>query len=87
MKLISIRELHARTGHWVRRATDLGEIWVTERGRPVAKLLPQPARSEKPFFARRKFSPAYERLARSGKLRRGTDSSVTISEDRDDREL
>ena len=87
MKVITIRDLHAKTGHWVRRTAELGEIWVTDRGRTVAKLLPQRERSENPFFARRKLSAGFERLAVSGKLRRGSDSTVTISEDREDRAL
>jgi hypothetical protein len=48
MKAISIRELHATTGKWVRRATALGELHVTERGRVVAKLVPAaPPRSSR----------------------------------------
>ena len=87
MKVITIRDLHAKTGHWVRRAAELGEIWVTDHGRTVAKLLPQREPREKPFFARRRLSTGFKRLAGSGKLRRGTDSTVTISGDREDRAL
>jgi antitoxin (DNA-binding transcriptional repressor) of toxin-antitoxin stability system len=36
MKTISIRELHERTGAWVRKAVELGAITVTERGRTIA---------------------------------------------------
>lgn len=38
MKSISLRELHERTGAWVRKAAELGAIIVTERGKPLARL-------------------------------------------------
>lgn len=43
MTAISIRELHAATGKWVRQATLSGEVHVIERGRIVAKLVPAKA--------------------------------------------
>jgi len=80
MKTISIRELHARTGAWVRKAVELGAITVTERGKPLVRLEAVPdARSANPFRARR-VRPGYARL--KGKLGRGTDSTTMISEDR-----
>ena len=85
MKAITIRELHANTGRWVRRAADFGEIRVTDRGRAVAKLVPESPAPATPFFARRTPSARFQRLARSGRLGRGTDSTRTISEDREDR--
>jgi antitoxin (DNA-binding transcriptional repressor) of toxin-antitoxin stability system len=39
MKTISIRELHEQTGQWVRRSSE-GEIYITDRGRLVAKMMP-----------------------------------------------
>ena len=40
MKQIGIRELHLKTGEWV-RSVALGEgVVITDRGRPVASLLP-----------------------------------------------
>jgi antitoxin (DNA-binding transcriptional repressor) of toxin-antitoxin stability system len=83
MKSISIRELHERTGEWVRKVSHFGEIQVTDRGHAVAKLVPQVNEPEVPYFARRKFTPAFRKLMESGKLHGGTDSTVTISEDRD----
>jgi prevent-host-death family protein len=81
MKTISIRELHERTGAWVRKAVELGPITVTERGKPLVRLEPVPdVGSGNPFRARR-LRPGYARL--KGKLGRGTDSTVIISEDRD----
>ena len=80
MKTISIRELHERTGAWVRKAVELGAITVTERGKPLVRLEAVPdARTTNPFRARR-LRPGYARLR--GKLGRGTDSTIMVSEDR-----
>jgi prevent-host-death family protein len=83
MKTISIRELHEKTGEYIRRAAEAGEIYVTDRGRTVAKIVPQREPAETPYFARRKLTPAYRKLMKSGKLRGGTDSTRIVSEDRD----
>ncbi|RPI51781.1 MAG: type II toxin-antitoxin system Phd/YefM family antitoxin [Acidobacteria bacterium] len=40
MKTISIRELHLKTGRWVRHAASRGPVVVTDRGRRVAALQP-----------------------------------------------
>ena len=85
MKTVSIRELHNKTGELVRAASRHGEIQVTDRGRVVARIVPQPELREVPYFARRKPSAAFRRLDASGKTGRGTDSTLAISEDRDDR--
>lgn len=82
MKTITIRELHDKTGECVRLAAQYGEVAVTHRGRAVAKIVPHEDEQEVPFFARRKVTPAFQRLAKSGKLRGGTDSTKTISQDR-----
>jgi len=52
MTQISIRELHLRTGEWVRKAAGLGEVIVLDRGRPVAKLLPTESQPATPFSQR-----------------------------------
>ena len=83
MKTITIRELHEKTGQWVRQAARHGEIAITDRGRTVAKIVPQASEPEVPYFARRKLTPAFRKLMESGKLRGGTDSTTIISEDRD----
>ena len=85
MKTVSIRELHSRTGDLVRAASRYGEIRVTDNGRVVARILPQAAPLEAPYFSRRRPSVAFKRLDDSGKTGRGTDSTAIISEDRDDR--
>lgn len=40
MRTISIRELHLKTGRWVRHAASQGPVIVTDRGRRVAALQP-----------------------------------------------
>ena len=40
MKTISIRELHLKTGRWVRHAASRGPVVVTDRSRRVAALQP-----------------------------------------------
>jgi antitoxin (DNA-binding transcriptional repressor) of toxin-antitoxin stability system len=85
MKTISIRELHTRTGELVRAASWHGEIRVTDNGRVVAKILPEAEPAQVPYFARRKVSAAFKRLDESGKTGRGADSTIGISEDREDR--
>ncbi|MGD0094481.1 MAG: type II toxin-antitoxin system prevent-host-death family antitoxin [Planctomycetota bacterium] len=85
MKTISIRELHEKTGEYVREAAETGGLYVTNRGKTVAKIVPQVHKSTVPYFARRKLTPAFRKLLASGKLRGGTDSTQLISEGREDR--
>jgi prevent-host-death family protein len=80
MKTITIRELHEATGQWVRRAR-AGEVYVTERGRLVAKIVPASPLPAKPYFANPKFTQAFR--AQRKYLRGGSDSTETISEERD----
>ena len=82
MRTISIRELHERTGAWVRRA-QLGPITVTERGRPIARLEAVEAAGRQNPFLTRKLRPGYKRLM--GKLRGGTDTVTLVSEGREGR--
>ena len=75
MKTISIRDLHEKTGHWVRLAQREGPIAVTDRGREVAVLADSSRFSQlaKPFPKRvRKRLPSTL-----------LDSTSLISEDRD----
>ncbi|HEY3755861.1 MAG TPA: hypothetical protein VGL42_06905 [Opitutaceae bacterium] len=81
MKTITIRELHAATGAWVRRSAALGEIRVSERGKVIARLLPMTSVSDRPYFARRKVNPAFRAI--QGALKGGRDSTSGISEERD----
>jgi antitoxin (DNA-binding transcriptional repressor) of toxin-antitoxin stability system len=81
MKTISIRQLHTRTGWWVRLAAELGAITVTDRGRPVARLHRVGDDAPTNPFRARRVRPGYARLR--GKLGRGTDSTLLVSESRD----
>ena len=81
MKTVSIRELHHNTGEWIRKAARFGEIHVTERGKTIAKIIPQAPAHEVPYFARRKLSRRFRAIM--DKLEGGTDSTQIISEDRD----
>jgi prevent-host-death family protein len=83
MKIISIRELHQRTGKWVRKAAEIGSITVTERGRPVARLEAVEAPGRKNPFLSRKLRPGYRRLM--GTLTGGRDTVAIVSEERDGR--
>ena len=69
---ISIRDLHARTGHFVRKAGEVSII-VTDNGKPVAEITPVEAGRVKedavPYFARRKLLPGFKKLVKSGALR------------------
>lgn len=81
MKTISIRELHERTGEWVRAATLHEQILVTDSGKPVAVISPHRPPAKENKFKNRKLLPAYAKLF--GKLSGGTDSTQIVSEDRD----
>lgn len=85
MKRISIRELHEKTGSFVREARRLGGLIVTERGAPVARIEPVDSRPSVSPFRDRKLLPRYARLVRSGKLGRGIESTRIVSDDRDGR--
>ena len=81
MKSITLRELHEATGKWVRRAAALGALQVTERGRPVARIIPEKARPSLPYGGRRALVPAFRRVLPS--LQRGADSTLGIAEGRE----
>ena len=83
MKRISIRELHEKTGAYIRQAAKAGAIYVTDRGKTVAKIVPQEEPPQTPYFAQRKMIPAFRKLLKTGKLARGPDSTIIVSEDRD----
>ena len=78
MKTISIRELHLKTGRWVRHAASRGPIVVTDRGRRVAAL--------QPFDASVTGRPLPNREAAIRKRSKvPIDSAVYVSELREDR--
>jgi antitoxin (DNA-binding transcriptional repressor) of toxin-antitoxin stability system len=69
---ISIRDLHARTGHFVRKAAEMPVI-VTDNGKPVAEIRELAASSKadakRPYFSRRMLLPGFKQLMESGALR------------------
>ena len=81
MKTISIRELHEKTGDWVRRSITLGPITVTDHGKVIAQIVPVESKPVANPFATRKLRKGYARLL--GKLTGGMDSTQSVSEDRD----
>jgi prevent-host-death family protein len=84
MKTITIRELHANTGDWLRQAADHGEILVTDRGQPIAKIIPETGPPKTPYFANRKVLPEFAAFEKRAIGRRFTVDRA-ISEDRKDR--
>jgi prevent-host-death family protein len=83
MKSISIRELHDKTGQWLRRVADEGEIVVTDRGEPVARMLPPARVPEGNPFARRRLLRGMATLME--RPIDGPDSTEIVSSMRDDR--
>jgi prevent-host-death family protein len=80
MRTVSIRELHTRTGHYVRAAARQ-PIAVTERGTTIARLMPAADDVPPPRFKDRPLRPAFKRLL--ARPHAGTESGQLISEDRD----
>ena len=78
MEQIRIRDLHIKTGEWVRRAARGEGIVITERGRPVASLIPFNENNLSRPFRERQALPEFDALPEiSG------DAATYISEDRD----
>jgi len=83
MKTISIKDLHDKTGHWVRRVEAEGEVIVTERGTPVVRMLPPAKRQAGNPFARRKLLRGVNAIMQ--RPIGGPDSTRIISSMRDGR--
>jgi prevent-host-death family protein len=83
MKSISIKELHDKTGHWLRRVKAEGEVIVTERGNPVARMLPAVRSPAGNPFAKRKLLRGVARLIK--RPIGGPDSAAIVSDMRDGR--
>ncbi len=77
MVRISIRELHIKTGDWVKKAAYTGGIIIMERGWPVAKILPFAKEDQGIAFGNRILMPGFSDLPKTGH-----DSSEYIFEDR-----
>ena len=78
MVQITIRDLHMKTGDWVRKAAHSGNIVVMDRRRPVAKLVPFTAEDEGKSFADRPLVKGFSALPKSRH-----DSTRYLSEDRE----
>jgi prevent-host-death family protein len=78
MKTISIRDLHLNTGEWIRKVSSEQKIVITERGEPVATLIPFERAHTATPFANRKLVPGFENLPPTQH-----DSTESISTDRD----
>lgn len=74
MKTISIKELHAATGRWVRAATKQ-TIVVTDRGEKIATLQPHAATVQP--------RPVFTLKGRGSRPKMAIDSTAGISADRD----
>lgn len=83
MKTISIKELHEKTGEWLRRVRVEGEVVVTERGTPVARMLPPVRVPAVSPFSRRKLLRGVARLIE--RPLGGPDSAEIIATMRDGR--
>lgn len=81
---IPIRELHARTGHFIRKAAQNITVVITDNGKPIAQIQPlsPPAdgKTSRPKWKDRVLLPGYAALM--NKPVKG-DSTKYISEDRD----
>jgi prevent-host-death family protein len=80
---VSVRELHAHTGRYVRKAAARQRVIVTDHGKPVAEIQPLVREDEAEYnpFKRRVLLPGFARLM--NRPIGGTDSTQIISEDRD----
>ena len=74
---ISIRELHNKTGKWIRSAAQDQEIVVTERGHPIATIGPFSSDEMGTPFSKRREISAFKKLPKVH-----GDSSLLISDDR-----
>lgn len=83
MKTISIKQLHDKTGHWLRRVKVEGEVVVTERGDPVARMVPPAKLPADNPFANRKLLRGVARLIE--RPIGGPDSTTIVSRMRDGR--
>ena len=81
MTTISIRDLHQRTGAWVRAVAEQGEIVVTDRGEPVATLSAPPVRDRTNPWARRKLPVALRAIM--AKAAGGTPADRMVAQDRE----
>jgi len=78
MVAITIRDLHMKTGDWVRKAARHEGIVVLDRKHPVARIVPFKEEGPGVFFADRKLVRGFREMAPHN-----ADSAAFISQDRD----
>jgi len=78
MIAITIRDLHMKTGDWVRKATHRDGIVVLDRKQPVARIIPFSENDAGKSFSDRPMVKGFAKMARLE-----TDSTRFISDDRD----
>lgn len=62
MKRVSIRDLHLHTGRWIRGVAEHHRILVTDRGRPVAEIVPYEEKEVTVSFSDRRESAEFKEL-------------------------
>jgi len=79
---IPIRELHSRTGHYIRLASQDTEVIITENGKPAARIAPLRSASlcTKTLGERRKLLPDFKAALFGGKLKSDSDSTLRLRE-------
>ncbi|MDD2707470.1 MAG: type II toxin-antitoxin system prevent-host-death family antitoxin [Verrucomicrobiae bacterium] len=81
---VSVRELHAHTGRYIRKAAARQRVIVTDHGKAVAEINPLMSiadQSNNNPFKRRMILPEYATVM--NKSIGGTDSALIVSEGRD----
>ena len=80
---VSVRELHARTGHYIRKAAARQRVIVTDHGKAVAEIQPlvRESGAEDNPFKRRVLLPGFAKLM--NRSMGGADSTQIVSEGRD----
>jgi prevent-host-death family protein len=78
MKEISVRDLHLKTGDWVRKVSIERRIVISERGVPVATLIPFEPAHKATAFAKRRLVQGFAKLPTIDH-----DSTEYIASDRD----
>jgi prevent-host-death family protein len=86
MNRIGVRELRQHASRWLARVQSGETFEITDRGRPVARLIPVPATDWDDLVAAGKITPATRSLADIEPLPRdyAPSLSAVLAEDRED---
>ena len=77
-EMVTIRELHMHTGRWIRSVAESHPLVVTERGVPIATIVPFSEEALGRSFVNRNESAAFKKLPRIL-----SDSTSLIADDRE----